>query len=465
MKKTIFVFTALIFIASFTIASEVHLSSPSIVKTGEEFSIYIAASNLQNFYSADLIVRYNSSAMSISGIYNGSINGTEIAVNYSLDDGACRIVALSTDGGIDGNGYLAVLRVVSLTEGKFNVTIEGNLSNYNAEMIEASWDNLSLAFTSSELRVETKDIVNGEFMAYINLTNATQFYSINFTLLYDDTFVMPEGIEGNISLSYSISSGKIKFAGYVENGKNVSEMNIARILFRPLKTGYTFLNLSQITASDIFAQQIYCLAANKSILISGNIPPIANFTWQPSMPTDLDEITFNASHSYDSDGYIANYTWDFGDGNVAYGKIAKHSYADDGIYNVTLAVKDNDGATSVAWKLITVANVPPVANFTFTTQFLHVSFNSTSYDLDGFITNYTWDFGDGSIAYGKNVSHEYNESGEYNVTLTVKDDDGDVAEYVIQIKVEEEKMPGFEFVLLLLAISLIFLRRKCRLIL
>ncbi len=158
-----------------------------------------------------------------------------------------------------------------------------------------------------------------------------------------------------------------------------------------------------------------------------NVPPIANFTWQPSMPTDLDEITFNASQSYDLDGYIANYTWNFGDGSVAYGMIARHSYADDGIYNVTLAVKDNDGATSVTWKLITVANVPPIANFTFTTQFLQVSFNSTSYDLDGFITNYTWDFGDGSIAYGKNVSHEYNESGEYNVTLTVKDDDGDVA--------------------------------------
>ncbi len=158
-----------------------------------------------------------------------------------------------------------------------------------------------------------------------------------------------------------------------------------------------------------------------------NVPPIANFTWQPSMPTDIDEITFNASHSHDSDGYIANYTWDFGDGSVAYGMIAKHSYADDGIYNVTLAIRDNDGATSVTWKLITVANVPPIANFTFTTQFLHVSFNSTSYDSDGFIANYTWDFGDGSVAYGKNVSHEYNESGEYNVTLTVKDDDGSIA--------------------------------------
>ena len=201
----------------------------------------------------------------------------------------------------------------------------------------------------------------------------------------------------------------------------------------------------------------------KKIVIT-NMPPVANFTWQPQNPTDLDEITFNASFSHDIDGYIANYTWNFGDGSIAYGEVVQHRYPDDGTYNVTLTVTDNDGATSTIWKLITVENVPPVANFTwqpFTPEKNEtIFFNSTSYDLDGYIANYTWNFGDGSIAYGKNVSHIYTKSGKYNVTLLVTDDDGDEAIYVMQIEVKKKSMPSFEFLLVFMALLIILLRRR-----
>jgi len=448
MRRIIFILFAFILLATSAIAAEVKLSSPHIVKKGEEFSIYIAASNLQNFYSADLLIKYNSSAMDIVGIYNGSINATEIAVNYFIENGICRIVAFSSDGGVDGDGYLALLKVIPLIEGQFNITIEGNLSNYNAERIQVSWDNLTVAFTTSELKIETEDTVNGEFVAYINLTNATQFYSVNFTLLYDDTFLMPQKIENSsIALSYSIDSGEIKFAGYMNEAENVSEINIAKILFHPLKTGYTFLNLTHITASNIFAQQIYCLAINKSILISGNIPPIANFTWQPQNPTDLDEITFNASSSYDSDGFITNYTWGFGDGSIAYGKVVKHRYEYDGVYIVNLTVVDNEGAAAWTTKQIEVFNVAPVADFDFTPSNpivgKSIQFNSTSYDLDGFIANYTWDFGDGSIGYGENVSHVYVNEGSYLVNLTVRDDNGAEAWVVKEVIVSLANHPPY----------------------
>jgi hypothetical protein len=48
---------------------------------------------------------------------------------------------------------------------------------------------------------------------------------------------------------------------------------------------------------------------------------------------------------------------------------------------------------------------------------------SKSYDIDGNIINYTWNFGDGTILYGKIVAHSYNKSGFYTITLTVKDND------------------------------------------
>lgn len=47
-----------------------------------------------------------------------------------------------------------------------------------------------------------------------------------------------------------------------------------------------------------------------------------------------------------------------------------------------------------------------------------------SYDPDGEIESYDWDFGDGLTDSGKSVEHVFDEEGEYEVGLTVTDDDG-----------------------------------------
>ncbi|RLF60010.1 MAG: hypothetical protein DRN25_03385 [Thermoplasmata archaeon] len=71
----------------------------------------------------------------------------------------------------------------------------------------------------------------------------------------------------------------------------------------------------------------------------GENPPVANFTYS----VDNRTVTFNASLSYDRDGNIVNYTWDFGDGKNGSGMIVNHTYATNGTYNVTLTVMDDDG--------------------------------------------------------------------------------------------------------------------------
>ena len=51
---------------------------------------------------------------------------------------------------------------------------------------------------------------------------------------------------------------------------------------------------------------------------------------------------------------------------------------------------------------------------------------SKSYDLDGYIVSYTWDFGDGNTATTTDtrISHEYETVDNYSITLTVEDDGG-----------------------------------------
>jgi serine protease len=70
------------------------------------------------------------------------------------------------------------------------------------------------------------------------------------------------------------------------------------------------------------------------------------------------------------------------------------------------------------------ANVPPVANFSFTTSGLTANFTDTSTDSDGTISSRSWNFGDGGTSTATNPSHAYAAGGTYSVALTVTDDDG-----------------------------------------
>ena len=84
------------------------------------------------------------------------------------------------------------------------------------------------------------------------------------------------------------------------------------------------------------------------------VPPIASFTFTPSTPTVGEIVIFDGSLSFDMDGYIMDYQWDFGDGATGNGFAVSHTYASPGEYNVTLIVTDNDGLTSRTSALITV---------------------------------------------------------------------------------------------------------------
>lgn len=64
--------------------------------------------------------------------------------------------------------------------------------------------------------------------------------------------------------------------------------------------------------------------------------------------------TFDGSGSYDLDGTIVSYFWDFGDGTTATGAVVSHSYATVGTYTVVLTVTDNDGLTGVDAAIVKV---------------------------------------------------------------------------------------------------------------
>jgi len=69
------------------------------------------------------------------------------------------------------------------------------------------------------------------------------------------------------------------------------------------------------------------------------------------------EITFNASSSFDPDGVIVSWDWDFGDLNSDTGELVEHIYTTAGNYTVNLTVTDNNGLTDISNGNLTIMEV------------------------------------------------------------------------------------------------------------
>ncbi len=92
--------------------------------------------------------------------------------------------------------------------------------------------------------------------------------------------------------------------------------------------------------------------------------PVASFTFTPESPRQYQAVSFNASTSYDPDGTIVQWTWDFGDiygdiscfpcPRVTTGPIVQHTFQNSGNYTAQLTVKDDGGVSSTNSTVIQV---------------------------------------------------------------------------------------------------------------
>jgi PKD repeat protein len=184
------------------------------------------------------------------------------------------------------------------------------------------------------------------------------------------------------------------------------------------------------------------------IVTRENQPPVSDPNG-PYTGTEGAAILFSGSGSYDPDGSIISFAWDFGfgDGNTGTGESPAYTYAQNGIYNVTLVVTDSEGATDTNTTTATIDDTEPIASFvgmpTSGLKPLTVNFSDSSTSYDG-ITAREWDFGDGNTSTEQNPTHMYTTEGAYTVSLTVYEADGDsdtATKLVDYINVTRENQP------------------------
>lgn len=132
----------------------------------------------------------------------------------------------------------------------------------------------------------------------------------------------------------------------------------------------------------MFILPIFITQVQSQVSSAANQAPVASFTFDPEIPTPSETIIFNASSSYDPDGQITQYKWNFGDGNIIteIDPLITHSYPSDGNYTVELTVTDNGGLTGVSvavvpvncvvfFRAVYMGTLIPVANVEVTTYY------------------------------------------------------------------------------------------------
>ncbi len=174
-----------------------------------------------------------------------------------------------------------------------------------------------------------------------------------------------------------------------------------------------------------------------------NAAPTVELDTNLNSASTYTEFQFNAVAD-DTEGAISKYEWDFGSGTFEEGgSTARHSFANDGTYTVTVKVTDAAGASASDSVTVTATNRAPTAtahaSSSLVQAFSVVSFTADASDLDGTIVGYAWDFeNDGTYDYSGasgSTTHIYQTTGTFVAKLRVTDDDGATSFDTISINV------------------------------
>lgn len=164
-----------------------------------------------------------------------------------------------------------------------------------------------------------------------------------------------------------------------------------------------------------------------NILVLDITPPVADAGDNQTVNEDT-TVIFNGSGSYDN-VEIVNYTWTFTDTTLKSltGIIPTYIFETPGEYFITLNVTDAARNWNTSTCIINVRDITKptaVISHLGAKEFKKgdiITFDGSESSDNVRIVSFEWDFGDGTTSTGNTVSHAYENSGNYTVTLKVKD--------------------------------------------
>lgn len=183
----------------------------------------------------------------------------------------------------------------------------------------------------------------------------------NWQAVYlDFATVRNTGNNDRLSIKLRSSTQGRVFVKIVNNGVTILENWAPDYNSRPLPNTWTecLLDISSIQNQPFDRIEVNASVDNESaanvylddikLLNSQSIngEPIIGLTISNYQITKGESIQLDASASYDTDGAIVSYTWNFGLAGSATGMQVEHPFLNEGIFPSVLTIEDNDGKKS-----------------------------------------------------------------------------------------------------------------------
>ena len=395
--------------ASIYISPAENIFFTNTTHTGDQFTISVIIENITNLYGFEFKVHWNNTLLNCTdhALYTPetwtSVFTAKDEVNQ--DEGYYWASVVATGGEpFNGTFTAANLTFEILMEPEMpgetlscDLTITDDiLGDPSANPIEHTTQNGYYSITAVAAPLPWlavvpstyhAEIIGEEFTVNVTMNNLDKSWNVagvEFKLSYDPTLLQVVNVTegpfldqfGATFFTYFIKEDYVLVTNLIIDGGLPPEPyepaegtgTIATIKFRTIYgEPYTLLNCSlnlyDIVIGTFFEageepQEVPYAEPQNGYYEIYMQPPIAVFEHSPLMPAVGETVIFDASASYDPNGVIEKYEWNFGDGKTAEGMTVTHVYEKDGTYNVTLTVTDNDGLNGTMSMSITVLRVP-----------------------------------------------------------------------------------------------------------
>ncbi len=180
---------------------------------------------------------------------------------------------------------------------------------------------------------------------------------------------------------------------------------------------------------------------SQTVTVTEPVPEVdAVFEFSPTEPIPGETVTFDAGGST---GDIAEYRWDLsGNGTVdttTTDPQTTFTYDDPGERTVSLEIEDQDGNTDQTSQTVTVVQLQPTFEFSPAEPAPGETVTFDANGSTGNIVTYTWTFDDGTEQTTDEpvISHTYDATGGYTVTLEIEDGNNNTSQTSQTVTVTE----------------------------
>ena len=340
---------------------------------------------------------------------------------------------------------------------EFNMTIP---SIFNVENVQINWghgesaENTTLNETLDGIWTETialgNDISNLTYTAYIKDTLGYNYIgSLHVVSIIDNDYPIADAGRNQVIDQHenAVLNATLCFdnVGIVDYTWTFTYGGVEQTLHGET-VNFTFdiagIYLVWLNITDVQGNWV---TANMTVTVLDITVPVADPGLNQTVPEDT-MVILNAIDSTDDVG-IVNYTWTFED-EVYYGMVINYTFAEPGIYTISLNVTDAAGNIGTANVFITVKDVTlPTAEAgddIEKNEGATVGFSGALSDDNVGIVNYTWTFKYASkdtSLYGVTPSFKFDTADKYLVTLKVSDEAGNTATDTLTVTIKDITPP------------------------